>query len=444
MSRQVKVMLAGVAMLLMFMPVLAACPPPQPEVPTIRIGVIGPMKFIQGEHKWWGAQLAAEEINAAGGVNVGGVMHEIELVKADSNELLSVADAVTAMERVITVDRVHFVIGGQRTEAVLAMQEVMADHGVIFLGIGSVHPEQNMRLAKDFERYKYWFRVGAPNSHYIGRTIFEHVHMVANEVREVLGIETPRVAIKATKVVAWDPIVEAAKARLPKMGMEVVGVWRPSAVAVDVTAELTGIKEAGAHIIFHLNDGPGGVVFSRQWGELQIPAVPVGVNVEGQSMGHWAATGGMAEYEMLLQFYAVGIEITPKTAPFFNAFVERFGEFPIYNAAAYDALHLLVGAIERAGTIETYSVIAELQKTDHLAVTGRIAFYPADHPRWPHDLRWGPGYVTGLGVQWRDGKLVAVWPDGKPGLEGIWEGVRFEGTEDYELPPWMVEYWKGR
>ncbi|HAZ31975.1 MAG TPA: hypothetical protein DCY61_04705, partial [Dehalococcoidia bacterium] len=91
--------------LVVFMPVLAACPPPRPveEVPTIKIGVIGPMKFIQGEHHWAGAEMAAEEINAAGGVDVGGVMHRIELIKADSNEILSIIDAVSAMERIITV-----------------------------------------------------------------------------------------------------------------------------------------------------------------------------------------------------------------------------------------------------------------------------------------------------------------------------------------------------
>jgi len=424
--------------------IIRAVRPPVPVeiVPRIKVGIIGPMKFIQGEHMWWGAQMAAEEINAAGGVNVGGVIHKIELVKADSNEILSVTDAVSAMERIITVDRVDFAIGGQRSEAVLAMQEVMADHGVIFLGIGSVHPEQNMRLAKDFERYKYWFRAGAPNAHYIGRTIFEHVHLVAQEVRQELGIATPRVAIKATKVVAWDPIVAAAHAMLPKMGMEVVGTWRPSAVAVCVAAELTAIKAARAHIIFHLNDGPGGVVFSRQWGELQIPAAVAGVNVQAQSKRHWAATGGMTEYEMLLNFHSTGVEVTPRTRPFFEEFVRRFGEYPIYNAAAYDALFVLKEAIERAGTIEAYPVITELQKTNHLGTAGRIVFYPPDHPRWPHDLRWGPGHVTGLGTQWRDGKLVAVWPDGKPGLEGIWEGIRFEGTVDYVLPPWVVEYWK--
>jgi len=53
---------------------------------TIKIGVIGPMQFVQGKGHWNGAVMAAEEINAKGGVKVGDKMMKVELVKADSNE----------------------------------------------------------------------------------------------------------------------------------------------------------------------------------------------------------------------------------------------------------------------------------------------------------------------------------------------------------------------
>jgi branched-chain amino acid transport system substrate-binding protein len=437
-------MLAVVVMLLMFMPVLAACPPPQPEVPTIRIGVIGPMKFLPGEHTWWGAQMAQEEINAAGGVNVGGVMHKIELVKADSNCILSIPDAVTAMERLVTVDGVDFVIGGFRSEAVLAMQEVMADHRVIFLGTGAAHPELCMRVAKDYERYKYWFRVSPVNSIYIGRIIFALVDMVADAVRQELGIATPRVALMMARVVAADPVVAAAKGMLPKLGMEVVGVWRPSAVAVDVTAELTAIKAAGAHIIMTYHDGPAGIVYARQWGELEIPAASVGANVEAMEKGFWQATGGKGEYELTVNFGA-RVEITEITVIFYDRFVEKFGKIPIYTSAGtYGAMWILKEAIERAGTLDSDAVIVELEKTDYFGAAGRIVLTGRESP-YPHDVIWGPEHFTGLGTQWRDGELVAVWPDGRAVLgDPRWVDVRYEGTVDYKLPPWMVEYWRGR
>jgi len=93
----------------------------------IRIGVIGPMKFVQGIGHWNGALMAAEEINAKGGVKVGKKMMKIRLIQADSNEFLSVTDATNAMERLITKEKVHFVVGGFRTEAVFAMQDIAMD-----------------------------------------------------------------------------------------------------------------------------------------------------------------------------------------------------------------------------------------------------------------------------------------------------------------------------
>jgi len=39
---------------------------------TIKIAILGPMAFVQGENHWAGAEMARDEINKAGGVNVGG------------------------------------------------------------------------------------------------------------------------------------------------------------------------------------------------------------------------------------------------------------------------------------------------------------------------------------------------------------------------------------
>ena len=104
---------------------------------TIKIGVIGPMNFVQGKGHWNGAVMAAEEINAKGGVQVGKEKMKIELVKSDSNEFMNVTDATNAMERLMTQDKVDFVVGGFRTEAVLAMQDIAMDYKKIFIGCGA-------------------------------------------------------------------------------------------------------------------------------------------------------------------------------------------------------------------------------------------------------------------------------------------------------------------
>jgi branched-chain amino acid transport system substrate-binding protein len=103
------------------------------QAQTVKIAILGPMSFVQGENHWAGAEMARDEINKAGGINVGGKRMQVELIRADTNEIQSVPDATNAVERVITRDKADFLIGGFRSEAVLAMQEVAMDYKKIFL-----------------------------------------------------------------------------------------------------------------------------------------------------------------------------------------------------------------------------------------------------------------------------------------------------------------------
>ena len=420
----------GAILLLLACLVMVAAGCPAPVVKEVKIGVIGPMAFVQGDHHWYGAQLAAEEINAEGGILVGDEWYQITLAQVDSNEMLSVTDAVTAMEMAITVENVDFLVGGFRTEAVFAMQDVAMGYEVIFLGCGAATVELCTRVADDYETYKYWFRVTPINSNYLGAVDFQLLGMVAGKIRAELGIETPKVAILAEMAVWADGIVDAAYVYLPAMGMEIVGEWRPSPIATEVTAELSAIEAAGAHIIFTTISGPLGITYARQWGELEIPAASVGINVEAQKEGFWDATMGKGNYEMTMNTYA-RVNITAETIPFVDRFVESAGEFPTYNAGTYEALYILKAAIERAGTLDSDAVVAELENTDRIGTAGRIVFTD------DHDVTWGPGYVTGLGVQWQDGEMKCVWPP----ADGSWEGVVYEGAVDYVLPPWVVEEW---
>jgi branched-chain amino acid transport system substrate-binding protein len=404
------------------------------EENVIKIGVIGPMTYIQGDHHWYGATLAAEEINDAGGIMVGDESYEIKLVKKDSNEILSVTDATNAMERLITVDNVDFVVGGFRTESVLAMQDVAMDYETIFLVAGASIDELCERVAEDYDNYKYTFRITPVNGTYLTTISFMLTGMVAQEIGE-LGV-APKIAIVAENMAWADPLVAAAEAYFAApppygMGLTVVGTWRPSQTATDVAVELGGIEAAGANMIYTAVSGPLGVAYTKGWGENQIPAASVGINVEAQKGNFLDVTGGYGAYETTLNTYA-RVEVTDETIDFFDTFVDRFEEIPIYTAGTYEALHILKDAIERAGTLDSDDVVAALEATDLSGPAGRIVFMGTD-TETPHDVTWGPGYVTGLGVQWQDGELVCVWPNP---IEAL--GVVYEGTVDYILPPWVV------
>ncbi len=394
----------------------------------IKIGVIGPMQFTQGEGHWNGAVMAADEINAKGGVQVGDKKLLIKVMKEDSNEFVSLPDATNAAELAISRHKVNFLVGGFRTEAVLVMQDIAMDNKTIFIGCGAAHPKLCGRVKEDYDRYKYWFRVTPINSRYLVKVDFILLGMVAKIMAKELNIPKIKVAIVAEKAVWCDPIVGIAQKNLPKMGMEVVGVWRPSPVATDVTAELSAIQSSGANIIFTSFSSSVGITFAKQWGELKVPAAAVGINVEAQKDGFWAATGGKGNYTLTINTYA-RVKITDATIAFFDEYRKRFKEAPNYTAGTYEAVHILADAVTKAGSLDPDKIVPELEKTDRNGSAGRLVFTDT------HDVTWGANFVTSVGTQWQDGKNMCVWPVN-------WEGITYEGSVPYKIPPWVVEYYK--
>jgi branched-chain amino acid transport system substrate-binding protein len=380
------------------------------QAQTIKIAILGPMAFVQGENHWAGAEMARDEINKAGGINVGGKRMQVELIRADTNEIQSVPDATNAIERVITRDKADFLIGGFRSEAVLAMQEVAMDHKKIFLGAGAAHSKLGQNVEENHNRYKYWFRYTPTKDIDLARTLFAVMGSIAQQIRTELKTETPKVALLAEKAVWTGGLIAAAQKNLPAMKMEVVGLWQPSATATDVTAELAAIDRAGAQIVFTMLSGPVGIVVGRQMGERNMKAVAWGINVEGQKEEFWQATAGKAQFVSTLDTYAE-VEMTPRTIPFVRAFKERYKKMPTYNAATYDAIIMLKSVIEKENTLDADKLVAAIEKVEHVG-TGSIVTFDKRH-----DLVWAVGKTAGIAVQWQDGKKVPFWPPQVKGMQ---------------------------
>jgi branched-chain amino acid transport system substrate-binding protein len=110
-------------------------------------------------------------------------------------------------------------------------------------------------------------------------------------------------------------------------------------------------------------------------------------------------------------------------------------------------MNVLKVAIEKAGTMGSDILVGELEKIDYPTSYFRQVFYQKDQ-KFAHDTIIGAGHATGYVTQWIKGELKVVWPDGKPLQTSedaqSWQGIRYQGTAEYKLPPWVVEYWKGK
>jgi branched-chain amino acid transport system substrate-binding protein len=237
-------------------------------------------------------------------------------------------------------------------------------------------------------------------------------------------------------------MIPAAQGFFPKIGMEVVGVWRPSPVATDVTAELSAIQRSGAHIIFIIFSSSVGIPFARQAGELKIPAVQVGINVEAQKDGFWRATQGKGNYVICSNTYARGVEDNELTAPFVYAYIRKYGEVPTYTADTYAAImYALKPTIEAAGTLDSDRLVSILENRVYLTPSGTVKYMKDAEGRPLHDLTFGPGYLTGIATQWQNGRLRGVWPyHWKMTPES--PEVTYKGIVPMILPPWMYKAYK--
>ena len=398
----------------------------------IKIGVIGPMTQSIGPQQWDGAQMAADEINNAGGVTIGKDTYTIKLLQYDSNEGASVTDAVNAVERAITVDKVNFLTGSFRSEAASSMQDIAVANKVIFLSTGAASVGLATKVTNDYNKYKYWFRVMPTSGACMASDLASALDMVAQKIRSTTGIATPKVALLFEKDVFGDGVLAGVQPQIPNLGLEVAGVWRPSPNATDVTAELTAIEQSGAQIVCTCLTGPVGIPFATGMNEMQIPAASVGVNAEAGYDSFWDATSGKGDYAMNMSFFAIGVSNTNKTTQFLNEFTQKFGTIPGFGATTYDALYILKAALEKAGSLDPDAVVTALEQTDYIGTTGHMAFTQN------HDMGCGFGNVTYLCKEWQNGTMVGVWPP----ADGSWHGVKLQGIVDYQIPPSVIARWK--
>jgi len=410
--------------------VLAAAKP-------IKIGAIGPMTHISGTMIVRGLSMARDEINQAGGIDVGGEKRPIELVEVDTNELLSVTDAVTALERAITVDKVDLVMGAWRTDSVLAMQDVGMDYKKFMLTLGSGE-SLGKRVKENYDRYKYWFSMYTTNID-SQQVLFTSVPQFRDMVKKELGVDKVKVAIVLDKALYAEPYVEIARKTIEEAGCEVVGLWRPAMVAKDMSAELLAIKDRGAHLIWAFTSGPSGLVLCKQWADYKIPAALIGVILEAGLSTFMKSTLETGNY--ISTWTLMGpVPMTDKTIPFWDKFVKIYNVFPDFFASyPYDNLHRLKAAIEQAGSLDPDKLIHAMEKLVYVGAVGTYRVMGMDTDT-PHFCPVGHGALHGVAIQWQAGQFKVIWPP----ADGSWHGAKYEGVVAPQLPPHMVEYWKGK
>jgi branched-chain amino acid transport system substrate-binding protein len=370
------------------------------EENLIKIAVVGAMTATTGLNQWDGARLAMDELNAAGGVTVGGTTYEVELVQVETEEETEGEDGSTGTANLqAVIDDVAFCVGGFRTEVVSVYRDVAMDGQKIFMDCGAATDALQFSAVADYDTYKYWFKSTPYNSSFLVKSCLKMTATIGNILKATLeGTEAANAAYVKDEFKLSDAVdgklrihimmedaswcaamVTVAQLYLPQLGYTVTGTTLVSPTAADITTEMNAIKALNPHMIFTAFSGAVGAVYSTTKADLGIPAVSIGINVPGQEMDHWDNTDGACEGEIFLDTYPEGMSYNSLTTPFFEDFVAETGRYPGYTSATYDAIKLVCRAMEETGSLDSEDLISWLEDLDNAsAVTGAVksAYYP--------------------------------------------------------------------
>jgi branched-chain amino acid transport system substrate-binding protein len=363
----------------------------------IRIGVIAETQAVAGSSIPPAAQLAADEINAKGGVDG----RKIEIVAYDDHS--SAPEAVRAFQRAVSEDKVNAVIASYLSEVVLALEPWAARLKTVMITPGATSDVITENIAKDYETNKYTFH-GYLTSSSLAQLICE----AAREV--VVGSYKMTTAVILSEDAAWTkPLDEAYLKCLPTAGLKVLDHIRFSPDTTDFTPVFNKIETQNPHVIV-TGVSHVGVQPTVQWTRQQVPIPMFGRSSQATNSSFWQETNGAAEGVLYVDLSGPAVAVTPKTLPFVAAFQKKSGNVPSYAGfTTYDQVYYLADAIHRAGSTDSDKLVTALEATDYVGTIGRIQFLPKGDPH-VHGLKTGSGTITGLVMQWQGGKQVCVWP----------------------------------
>jgi branched-chain amino acid transport system substrate-binding protein len=364
---------------------------------SLKIGVIAEAQAIAGASIPQAAQLAADEINAKGGVDG----RKIEIVSYDNHS--SSADSVRAFQRAVNEDKVNAVIASYISEVVLALEPWASRLKTPFVTPGAASNEISKSVHNDYEKNKYTFH-GYLTSAALALSVCDAAKDLLVDQKHM------KTAVIMSEDAAWTkPLDVGYEECLPKVGLKVLDHIRFSPDTTDFTPIFNKIEGSKPDVII-TGISHVGVQPTVQWKNQQVPIPMFGISSQATNETFGKDTNDAAEGVLYQGVSGPNVAVTPKSVPFAENFKKRYGNYPSYAGyTAYDEVYYIADAVKRAGSTEADKLVAALEKTDWEGTIGRVQFYGKDD-QFTHSIKYGKGLITGLMLQWQGGKQTAVWP----------------------------------
>lgn len=334
---------------------------------VIKIGWLGPKT---GDTALWGQAeydtvvMLAEDLNAKGGVDVGGKKYKVEVVgyddKGDSTEAVNVAKRLTSQDKVVAI------VGPQGSGEAIPIAPIANEAKVPVVATTATNPKVTVTEAGALNQYMFRACFTDP---YQGS-------VAATYAYEKLGKR--RAAIFMTVDDAYSAgLTEFFKESFKKLGGEIVEEVSFTAGEKDFRAPLTKIKAAKPDVIFSPNYYTDVALSAKQARELGIDSVMLGG--DGWPSENLISLAGNALEGC---FFVNHLDFNdPAVADFRNAYKAKYNKNAELNSyMAHDAFLMVIEAIKKAKSIKSEDIMKALETTEVQGVTGFIKIGPTHDP----------------------------------------------------------------
>jgi len=332
---------------------------------VVRVGVIaeltGDIPAVGASCKN-AAEMAVQEINDAGGLDIGGKKYKIELYIEDN---AGKADqSAAAAQKLITQQNVAAIIGPNASRYAIPAAEVAESSKVVLISPWSTNPKTTV-VEKTGESKKYVFRAAFIDP-FQGRVVAK---FALDSLKATKAAVLYDVASDYNKGIA-----EFFKQTFEENGGTVVAFETYTTNDKDFSAQLTKIKSAGPDVIFLPNYYSEVPLQIQQAHRLNITVPFLGSDSWG-SAELIKLCGADCEGYYFSTHYAPDAA-TPVAKKFIENYKVKYGNVPDDVAAlTYDSFGLLWSALQSAGSADRQAIRDALAKIPNFeGVTGTMQF----------------------------------------------------------------------
>lgn len=349
----------------------------------------GPLQAF-GTSLQTGYQAAIDEVNAAGGLDVAGTMHQVKLVVQDN---ASDGDKAGQQAKSLVLDSGAIALLGPATPP-------------LTIPVSAVAEQLKVPLVSSITPLKGWLSGTTSGYKYSWDTFFDETQMTQTQFQTADLVTTNKKVVIFTDTEEDGPIQAGLwKANAEKYGYDVVDAIEFPVGNTNFSSQVAEAKASGADIVLAQIIPPDGIALLKEMKTQGYDPQLMFMEKAGNTGGFPMITEGLADGVMAANWFAEGMGLD-REAEFIDTYKASIGgvnsDMGIL-VCGYSIAQVLMQAITKAGSLDADAINAAIGETD--------ATYPIGHIKFATDHT---AALTVVQTQWvGNDQILVLTTDGK-------------------------------